>query len=209
VSAPRFDSERDERYTHRLESFSDVVIAFSLAQTSLNFSIPHRAIDIYTQPIALTAFAVTFAVVAAFWWSHHRLFDGFFVPRRSTVFLNFVALALLVWLIFQLQLFLRFEGTSSAIAALVGYVATYALVYFVLALLCAICVRIRWPQLDELGRRRGVEMTGRIVGIVVGTLVGLAISLPLGHPELSFFGIVAGVLVWRAAAPAVVRRLRQ
>ena len=83
------DSEHDERYTHRLEAFSDVVIAFSLAQMSLNFGIPHRASDVYTHPVALTAFAVTFAVIVAFWWSHHRLFAEYFVPSPLNRFSQF------------------------------------------------------------------------------------------------------------------------
>ena len=207
MSTPRFSSEHDERYTHRLEAFSDVVIAFSLAQMSLNFGIPHRASDVYTHPVALTAFAVTFAVIVAFWWSHHRLFAEYFVPRRSTVFLNFVDLGLLVWLIYQLQLFVHFEGTSSAVTAVVSYVLTYALVYLVHGVLVTVCVRTRWSELDEQQRRQGVGLTGRVLSVALGTLFGLAISLPLGSPEWAFLGIILGQILWRLAAPMVMKRL--
>ncbi len=174
---------------------------------SLNFGIPRQASDVYTRPVALTAFAVTFAVIATFWWSHHRLFAEYFVPRRSTVFLNFVDLGLLVWLVYQLQLFVHFEGTPSATTAVVSYVLTYALVCLVHGSLVFVCVRIRWPELDAQERRRGVGSTGRVLSVALGTLFGLAIFLPLGWPEWAFLGIIVGQVLWRLTAPAIIKRL--
>jgi uncharacterized membrane protein len=209
MPSSRFDSEHDERYTHRLEAFSDIVIGFSLAQLGVNFVIPPRAIDVYLHPTAAFAFVVTFSVIAIFWWSHHRLFEYYFVPRTSTVLLNFVILGLLIWLVFQLQLFARFEGTASHVVASLGYIFTFMLVYALSALQTALCVRIRWPQLDPQLRRQGVNAVGRVSSIVAGTLVFLAISLPLGYPEWGLFGTLAGQLAWRFLSPHVLARFAQ
>ena len=203
---PRFASEREERYAHRLEAFSDIVIGFSLAQMSMNFFIPKRAIDVYTHPVALFAFVWTFAWIALLWWSRHRLFEDFFVPRISTVILNFVTLGMVIWLIYQLQLYVHFLETPSRVDAAVSYVVTYALVYALNAVTMLLCVRIRWPDLDEETRRTGINVIGRLTGLVLGTSIGLAIFWPLGVPEWSLLGIFFGTALWRLVRPSVYAR---
>lgn len=203
---PRFASEREERYAHRLEAFSDIVIGFSLAQMSLSFLIPKRAIDVYTHPIAFWAFSWTFFWIAILWWSRHRLFEDFFVPRRSTVILNFITLGMVIWLIYQVQVYVHFFDTPSHVAAAVSYVLTYALIYTLNAVTMVLCVRMRWPELDAETRRMGVNVIGRLTGLVLGTLAGLAIAWPLGWPEWSMVGILAGTLLWRIVAPLFFTR---
>lgn len=195
---------RDERLTHRLEAFSDIVIAFSLAQMSLNLAIPRHARDIYTHTVALAAFAWTFFVIAAFWWSHHRLFDLYFVPRRATVILNFLALATLVWLVYQLQVYVHFAGTTERATAAAAYVLTYSLMYLLLAVLFVLCIRIRWVELDDAQRRQGVASIGRVLSVGVGPLAGLGVCGLLGlYLEYSFLGIFVAQTVWRV----IFRRL--
>jgi hypothetical protein len=195
-------NDRDERLTHRLEAFSDIVIGFSLAQMSVNLAIPHHANEVYTHTVALAAFAWTFFVVAAFWWSHHRLFDGYFVPTPVTVALNFVALAVLVWLVYELQVFVHFADTTEHAAAAIPYVLTYSLMYLLLGALFVICVRIRWLDLDAAQRRQGVNSIGRVLGVGIGPLMGLAVCGALElSPEWSLFGIFVAQAVWRLAFP--------
>jgi uncharacterized membrane protein len=189
---------RDERMTHRLEAFSDIVIGFSLAQMSLNLAMPRHAGDVYTHTVALFAFAWTFFVIAAFWWSHHRLFDMYFVPRRATVILNFVALAVLVWLVYQLQVYVHFYDTAERATAAAAYILTYSLMYLLLAALYVLSVRIRWIELDDAGRREGIASIGRVLGVGVGPLAGLGVCRLLGFPlEFSFLGIVVAQILWR------------
>ena len=189
---------RDERLTHRLEAFSDIVIGFSLAEMSVNLAIPRHASEVYTHTVALVAFAWTFAVIAAFWWSHHRLFAEYFVPTRATMMLNFAALGVLVWLVYELQVFVRFADTAEHAAAAIPYVLTYALMYLLLDALFALCVRMRWGELDIEQRRRGVNAIGRILAVGVGPLAGLPVCYALGlYPEWSLFGIVVAQLIWR------------
>jgi len=191
---------RNERLTHRLEAFSDVVIGFSLAEMSVNLAIPRHASEVYTHTVALVAFAWTFGVIAAFWWSHHRLFEGYFVPTRATVALNFVALAVLVWLVYELQVFVRFADTTEHAAAAIPYVLTYSVMYLLLGALFVLCVRMRWPELDVAERRQGLNATGRVLAVGVGPLAGLAVCQAFGiYPEWSLFGIFVTQAIWRLA----------
>lgn len=191
---------RGERLTRRLEAFSDIVIGFSLAEMSVNLGIPRHASDVYTHTVALVAFGWTFFVIAAFWWSHHRLFEGYFVPTRATVTLNFVALAVLVWLVYELQVFVRFADTGEHAAAAIPYVLTYSLMYLLLGVLFVLCVRIRWVELDVAGRREGIHSIGRIIAVGLGPLAGLAVCRAFGlYPEWSLFGIFVAQLFWRIA----------
>lgn len=198
-------NDGDERLTRRLEAFSDIVIGFSLAEMSVNLAIPRHASEVYTHTVALVAFAWTFSVIAAFWWSHHRLFDAYFVPTRATVTLNFVALAVLVWLVYELQVFVRFADTAEHATAAIPYVLTYSVMYLVLGALFIICVRLRWLDLDAGQRRQGINSTGRILGVGLGPLGGLLVCNAFGlSPELSLFGIFVAQAAWRLA----FRRLR-
>ena len=188
------------RLTRRLEAFSDIVIGFSLAEMSVNLAIPRHASEVFTHTAALVAFAWTFFVIAAFWWSHHRLFDAYFVPTRATVILNFLALAALVWLVYELQVFVRFADTDEHAAAAIPYVVTYSVMYLLLAALFALSVRMRWPELDTAGRRRGLNSTGRVLAVGLGPLAGLPVCYAFGlYPELSLFGIFVTQAVWRLA----------
>ena len=204
----RFRDIHEERLTHRLEAFSDIVMGFSLAQMSLNFVIPNRAAEVYTNPTQLIAFAFTFLLVSLTWYAHHRLFDYFFVPRADTITLNFVTLALVVWLVYQLQIYARFATTSDHTFAATSYIVTFAIVWTLLAVLYARCARILWPELRLDDRRGAVMSIGRIGCIGAGTLVAVAVLLLLHLPvEISFWLIPVWATLWRLSAPRALARI--
>ncbi|MBV9232779.1 MAG: DUF1211 domain-containing protein, partial [Candidatus Eremiobacteraeota bacterium] len=95
--------ESAEHLVRRLESFSDIVIAFSLAELTLNLSIPARVEELWHRPLWLSAYVWTFAVVSSLWYSHHRLFVRAFVPAKLAIFLNFVWLATVGLLVYLMQ----------------------------------------------------------------------------------------------------------
>ena len=122
----------------RIESFSDIVIGFSLAQTALNLFIPPHPADFITRPIGIIGFTFTFAVIATFWWTHSAIFRHFFVINRMMVFFNFVALALIVLQVFALQMWLHFgASTTDDVEAARIYFGIFALTQVTLALLPA------------------------------------------------------------------------
>jgi uncharacterized membrane protein len=102
--------ESEKEVVHRLEAFSDIVIGFSLAQLGLTLIIPHRAIDLFMHVSGartLLGFAVTFALVCAVWWSHHRLFRHAFVPTPLNIFANFAALGGVIFLSYSMQVLIH------------------------------------------------------------------------------------------------------
>ena len=174
---------------------------------SLNLALPHHAMNIYTQPFALAAFAFTFLVVSLLWYSHNRLFEYFFVPTPLTIALNFVTLALVVWLVYQLQVYVHFQGTAEETVAAASYIITFSAVWLLLMTLYLICMRIRWSAIGSNERRSGVMSVARLGSIGFGSLIALGLADRLGWPSVVVFG---SIFVWgvlgRAIGTIVIRR---
>jgi uncharacterized membrane protein len=206
--AGRFSDAHAERFTHRLEAFFDIVLGLCLGMMSLNLALPHHAINVYTQPFALAAFAFTFLVVSLVWYSHYRLFEYFFVPTPLTVALNFITLALVVWLVYQLQVYVRFQNTSEAVVAATGYVVTFSAVWLLLMTLFVISMRIRWRALVAKERRIGILSVARLGSIGLGSLATLALALLFKWtPEFVFVSIFLWATLGRVVGLVAVRRL--
>jgi uncharacterized membrane protein len=171
ASAPRHD-----RLTHRLEAFSDIVIGFSLGQLALNLVIPPHAIDFIQRPLAITAFLVTFLLVARFWWLHFVIFEHYFVPTRAMIVCNFIALAAMILQIFSLQLYSHFVPLAEGVVAGRIYFGFFVLSYGMLCIMQAIGLRTRWTMLSINRRRAGVQSGLRILGTIVGAAIGDLVS---------------------------------
>lgn len=216
-------SESDRHVIRRLESFSDIIIGFSLAQAAYNLVIPPHPLVIFTQPVGLVAFVFTFAVVASIWWSHSLLFQHFFVPVRPTYALCFIALALTVLVVFTLQVWLHFVGSPDSLDAARVYFGTIALTYCVMGALFIIgIVRYRAILAPDVLLRGSVRCFG-LMAAFLGTTVGLASSLwyPLGKsyfeiggqrgrfPFECMLGLVAAAVATRIYKTIGKRRLRK
>jgi uncharacterized membrane protein len=123
--------ESEERFTRRLEAFSDIVIGFSLAQLGANLATASYAPQFFTSPLRILAFLFPFAIICSVWFFHHRLFSQVFVPKALPVILNFVWLAIVVLLVFAAEAY-----TSNSLNPVVirAYFTCYALVYALLAI---------------------------------------------------------------------------
>jgi uncharacterized membrane protein len=221
-SAPRHD-----RLTHRLEAFSDIVIGFSLGQLALNLVIPPHAIDFIQRPLAITAFLVTFLLVARFWWLHFVIFEHYFVPTKAMIVCNFIALAALILQIFSLQLYSHFVPLSQGVVAGRIYFGFFVLSYGMLCAMQAIGLHSRWTALSINRRRAGVQSGLRILGTIAGAGIGDLLStdasstlfVPLNHHQEivstwptailvgTIIGSVAGLVAARLA-PVVLSGLR-
>jgi uncharacterized membrane protein len=122
--------ESEERFTRRLEAFSDIVIGFSLAQLGANLAAASHASKFFTSPLEIIAFLFPFAIICSVWFFHHRLFSQVFVPRALPVILNFVWLAVVVLLVFAAEAYTAHSRDATVIRA---YFVCYALVYALLA----------------------------------------------------------------------------
>ena len=197
---------------HRLESFSDIVIGFALAQTALSLVIPTKPVEFYTNPLGITAYVTTFILVARFWWNHAEIFRHYFEPTRIAVFLNFAALAALGIFVFSLQVWLHpNQSVHEQDLAAKGYFLAYALTYALLAVLRLVGVRARREHLTAELRRHGVMLSIRALCISLGVAGGAFLAPPTGLGQGYFYvgvpiaavplniviGAVAGALLSR------------
>jgi uncharacterized membrane protein len=202
-------TEREHRYVHRLEAFSDIVIGFSLAQLGLSLTLPPHVAYVLTHPYGLIAFAFTFVIVVGIWISHHRLFDRYFIPRRVTVLLNFVVLAFTLLLVYMVQVYTRFapSKTEHQLAALL-YFSVFSITYTLLGLLYVLSMRLRWKTLSGADRADGVGIAARISGVGLGLAIGLILLEATREPvDWAPFFIIAFVVGLRLAVQPLVRRL--
>ena len=205
--------ERDERLTRRIESFSDLVIGFSLALLALTLSIPPHIVDLLTSPYWLVAYFWTFAVVAGLWYSHQRLFTHFFWPETFSIVLNFALLSMVGLLVYFVQVFVHYHSTFDRVWAFIAYFAVLGIAFIALGTLYLHGARRRWANLDADDRYAGIRQALR--GIVGGafTLVGALVTALLPVKSMDdlwplaifvFAGFFATGLVARILRPRIV-----
>jgi uncharacterized membrane protein len=176
----------------------------------LSLVFPAHASTLYTNPIEIIAFLVTFALVASIWYSHRRIFETYFAPTPLAVILNFAVLASTVLLSFMLQVFLHYRSDLQdfTVAAL-GYFTTYAITYVLLGALCAAGTRSRWPDLTADQRREGVRKSTRTTLVGIAFVTGLALCNPLRLPIVyAPMFIVPILLASRVAFRFILPRIR-
>lgn len=136
--------EKRERFTSRLEAFSDLVFGFSLSLLATRLDVPARVEDIF-DPARWLAVIVTFALVCRFWLEHYRTFRHGFVAEIFDAVLNFVFLFGIAILPYSLQTFLRFPGFLPSFAL---YGGDFSLIFFSLTLLRVRSLRQRRSDPD-------------------------------------------------------------
>ena len=158
----------------RLESFSDIVIGFSLAQTAFNLVVTGTVESFFAHPIGILAYLVTFFFVARMWWTHSQIMHRFFEPNRLMITLNFVALAALGLMVFGLQLWLhRGNDLDGQLIALRFYFLMFSLTLGTMATMRAIGVRYRWSHLSPAERRAGAGQSIATIATCVAIMVGI------------------------------------
>ena len=136
-----------ERFTHRLEAFSDLVFGFSLSLLATRLDIPADSSQIF-ETTRWSTFIITFTIICVFWLAHYKIFRQHFVPEVPDVAINFIFLLGIAILPYALQIYLRFANDRNA---LVFYFGDFTLVFAALATL-------RWRALLQ---RRGDPEPGR------------------------------------------------
>ncbi|MEP6821357.1 MAG: TMEM175 family protein [Chthoniobacterales bacterium] len=164
----------DERFTVRLEAFSDLVFGFSLSLLATRLEIPNRVEDIF-EPTRWLAVIGTFGFVCRFWLEHFRIFRHGFVATMFDAVVNFIFLFAIAVLPYSVQTFLRFQMLLPSFAL---YVGDFSLILASLALLRVRGLRQRRndpdvPQRLREWRRSFMQLT--ISGLMIGLLVALAV----------------------------------
>jgi uncharacterized membrane protein len=170
--------ETQQRLIRRLESFSDIIIGFSLAQLALSLAIPKNgAAGLLANPAPLIAFTLTFTLVCGMWWAHHRLFVHYFVPIPVMVVLNFVTLAGVSFSVYSVQLMLHAGHTSIDFAF---YEWSLSAVYVLLGVQYFYGWTVRRKVLPEYVAEGGLRSALMLIGIGIGFGVIAVVTLRYG-----------------------------
>ena len=196
--------ERGERFTHRLEAFSDLVFGFSLSLLATRLDVPENQAGVF-DPTRWATFIVTFGMICAIWLAHYRIFRHRFVARPADVIVNFIFLFGIAVLPYAVQTFLRFNTGRNSI---ILYLGDFALILGALATLRWSALRQRRHDDDAEARVREWRGTVRqyiIVTIIIVFLVAVNAGV---IPSEKFFSLLpAALIVITLFIRATVRRL--
>jgi uncharacterized membrane protein len=171
--------EREERLIHRLESFSDLVMGFSLAFLALTLAIPRHFVDLVHDDWWLIAYYWSFGMVSVIWWHHRRLFTHYFSPSTLTVVLNFLLLSMLGLMMYFVQVFVHLRAEEDKALALLAYFGTQGVEFTSMGLLYLLGTRARWAKLDPEERYEGMRFGVRFT--IPGTIVLCGIVFMVLH----------------------------
>lgn len=180
-----------ERFTHRLEAFSDLVFGFSLSLLATRLELPAKAEDIF-EATRWGTFILTFGIVCVFWLAHYRIFRHRFVAHAPDVVINFVFLFGIAVMPYTVQTFLRFMPGQDAILL---YFGDFALIFAALATLRCRALLQRRSDVDADVRLKEWRETVRQYGIVLIVLASLAGMRADWIPREKFYTLVPAAFV--------------
>ena len=193
-----------ERFTHRLEAFSDLVFGFSLSLLATRLELPAKIEEVFETTRWLT-FVVTFAIICVIWLAHYRIFRHHFVARVPDVIINFIFLFAIAVMPYSVQTFLRFGAGQEAILL---YFGDLSLMFTALATLRWRALEQRRGDPDVAVRLKEWRETIRQYGIVftiVASLVAMRAEL---IPQRKFYMLVpAAFVIVMLITRATVRQL--
>jgi uncharacterized membrane protein len=193
-----------ERFTHRLEAFSDLVFGFSLSLLATRLDIPADPSRIF-EATRWATFIITFGIICVLWLAHYRIFRHHFVPQVPDVALNFIFLLGIAILPYAVQMYLRFTNGRDA---LILYFGDFALVFAALATLRLRALLQLRGDSDPKVRLREWRATVRqytIVLVITGSLVAMGMGAILR--ESFYSAAAASFVVITLVTRFAVRRL--
>jgi uncharacterized membrane protein len=189
---------RDTLEFARVVNLSDAV--FAIAMTLLAFKVEAPALvgggpDLAATVPQLLAFLLSFAVVANFWWHHHRLFALMDAVEPGVVLVNLALLGTIALVPFPTELIGRHPGEAAP-----------AVAYLAVMLLCGTFILLIVMRAEQAGLWRAhVDRTER-TDLRVGWAAMLGVNL-LALP-VALVAPIAGLamLLLTGPADAVARR---
>lgn len=196
--------EERERFTRRLEAFSDLVFGFSLSLLATRLNVPAKVIEIFS-PERVIPFVLTFAIICGKWLEHYRIFRHHFIAQPLEIVVNFVFLFGLAVLPFAVETFIEFRRDPVSMSL---YFGDFALILSALSILRLSGLLQRRGDLDDRERLRDWKRV--ISQLFIATFMSVMIFfLITGRVELdnllNYF--VPGVLVVIILLRVSVRRL--
>jgi uncharacterized membrane protein len=202
---PRSSSaDERERFTRRLEAFSDLVFGFSLSLLAIRLDVPANVHDIFALTRVIP-FVVTFAIICGMWLEHYRIFRYHFVAHPFEIAANFVFLFGLAVLPFAVQTFIRFPAESVSVAL---YFGDFALVLASLSILRWRGLLQRRDDLDEQERLRDWKrlLAQCAVAFIMVVMVALLSARLIAVQDLVDY-VAPAILVFVLVLRLSVRRL--
>jgi uncharacterized membrane protein len=194
----------EERFTHRLEAFGDLVFGFSLSLLATRLDVPESQADVFA-PTRWGTFIITFGMICAIWLAHYRIFRHRFVARPADVIVNFVFLFGIAVLPYAVQTFLRF---NTGLNSIILYLGDFALILGALATLRWSALRQRRNDDDVDARVREWRATVRQTILVITIVFFLAAANTGLIPTEKFFSVLpAAIVVITLVVRSTVRRL--
>ena len=172
-----------ERFTHRLEAFSDLVFGFSLSLLATRLDIPAEKFGIF-DATRWGTFIITFAIICTLWLAHYKIFRHHFVPQIPDVIINFIFLLGIAVLPYAVQIYLRFANGRDS---LILYFGDFALVFGALATLRLRALLQRRGDRDGDLRLREWRATVRQYTIVLGIVASLVAMAVGAIPRERFY----------------------
>lgn len=207
------EHDRHARLIHRIESFSDLVMGFSLALLGLTLVVPAHARELFAQPWWLFEYFWTFFFIASVWYSHQRLFEKIFYPNLASIVVNFAMLAMLVLVVYFVQVFGRMNDDVDKAYAFLGYFAAFSVSLTCIGVLHVIGARSNWDRLSVADRRyavgRAVRTTTFGLALLTTVLYAYVFAKSFTLNTTSILGVVAvtAVVASRGLQRVVERRL--
>lgn len=180
-----------ERFTHRLEAFSDLVFGFSLSLLATRLDIPTRLEEVF-EATRWGTFVITFGIICVIWLAHYRIFRHRFVARSPDVVINFVFLFGIAIMPYSVQTFLRFMPGQEAILL---YFGDFALIFAALATLRCRALVQRRGEPDVAVRLKEWRETVRQYGIVLIVVASLLAMRGDWIPREKFYTVVPAAFV--------------
>ena len=180
-----------ERFTHRLEAFSDLVFGFSLSLLAVRLDVPADISQVF-EPTRWATFIVTFGMICALWLAHYRIFRHRFIARTPDVVVNFIFLFGIAVLPYAVQTFLRFGTGHNSI---ILYFGDFALVLTALATLRWSALRQRRNDGDTDVRLREWRGTLRQYTLVVIIVIFLVAVNAGAVPVEKLFSLLSVAIV--------------
>lgn len=178
----------DQHVVARLESFSDIVIGFSLAQSAINLVVTGSVESFFRHPWGIFAYLITFFLVARMWWTHSKIMHTYFEPRPVMIVLNFIALAALGLMVFSLQLWMhRGDDLAGQLLALKFYFICFSATMGTTAVIRVLGVRFRWAHLSPEQRRTGLRISTST--LIVSAFIVAGVLLPSADERIFGFDI--------------------
>jgi uncharacterized membrane protein len=161
-----------ERFTHRLEAFSDLVFGFSLSLLAIRLDLPTNENEVFDATRWAT-FIITFGMICAIWLAHYRIFRHRFVARAFEVIVNFIFLLGIAVLPYSVQTFLRFQNSRPS---LLLYLGDFILIFAALATLRLSALRQRRADGDTEARLR--EWRGIVRQYAITAMILALVAVP-------------------------------